>query len=209
MIPNRAGRWSSAVYILIGLAGAYGLLTDPAWPPTPMEWFLAVSLILIAVVAVRSLRSGVLVDAHGLVSRADAATRRLSWTEIASFEARGSLLANEVGAVLVDRRWVPLQYHPYAHDYVKLLEEARSTCASEADLQAAADAAAHYAALPAQRPRRRIFTWRFAIGLVAYALFVALVVRLEVMPLGAVLTIAAAVVILRVLQARGSRRNRS
>ena len=161
MISNRASRWSSVVYILIGLAGAYGLLTDLAWPPTPMVGFIAVSLILIAVVAVRSLRSGILVDTYGLISRADVTTRRLCWAEIVRFEARGSLLANQVGAVLVDRRWVPLQYHPYADDYVKLLQQARLTYASEADLQVAADAAAHYVALPAQHSRRRIFTWRF------------------------------------------------
>ena len=209
MIPNRPGRWSSVVYILIGLAGTYGLLTDLAWPPTRMEGVLAVSVVAMAAVAVRSLRSGVLVDAHGLISRADVRTRRLAWTDFVGFEARGSLFANHVGAVLVDGRWLALQYHPYADDYVKQLQQARLTYASKAHLQAAAEFAARHAALPTQRGRRRFLTWRFALGVVVYVAFVALVVRLEIMPLGVVLMITAVVVIMNVWQAWSTRRGRS
>lgn len=162
-----------------------------------------------AVLTVRSLRSGVLVNNRGLVSRADVATRRAAWVEIVRFESRGSLLVNEVGVILVDGRWVHLQYHPYAADYVKLLEQARSIKASEADLQAAAAAAARYAALPAQPLPRRILTWRRAVGVVAYLVLGLLVVRLEVMPLEGVLTITAVVVILTAWQALASRRERS
>jgi len=206
MIPNRASRWYSSIYILIGLAGAYGFSADLSWPPTPTEFFAAASLIVMVVFTVRSLRSGVLVDTHGLLSRAEVSTRQLAWAEIVRFESRGSLLVNQVGVVLVDGRWVHLQYHPYADDYVKLLQQARSTNASQADLQAAEDAAARHAALPAQRPTRRIFTWRLAVGVAAYVALVALVVRLEVMPLDVVLTITAVVVILNVWQAWSSRR---
>ncbi len=208
MIPNRASRWSSSVYILIGLAGAYGLSADLSWPPSPTEGLVAASLIMMTVLTVRSLRSGVLVDAHGLISRAELATRRLSWAEIVRFESRGSLLANQVGVVLVDHRWVHLQYNPYADDYVKLLEQALATHASEADRQAASDATARHVALPAQHPPRRIFTWRLAAGVVAYAALVALVVRLEVMPLDVVLTITSGAVIVSIWQAWSSRRKK-
>lgn len=205
MIPNRATRWASLVFILIGLFGGYGVFSEWSWPAEPKNVFAALGVVLMATLAVRSLRAGVLVDDSGLVSRAELATRRLRWREIERFDSRGATIRNEVGAITVNGDWVPLQNHPYAEDYVKLLEQARGSNASGADLQAAAEASARRTAGPSTGSARRR-PWWFAIALLGFAALLALVVRLNLLPLGVVLVIAAVAVVPSILGRRGRRR---
>lgn len=179
------------MFILIGLFGGYGVVSEWSMPVGAKDVFGTLGVLLVAVLAVRSLRAGVLVDDRGLVSRAEIETRRLPWREIERFDARGVAISNEACAVTVSGKWVRLQYHPYAEDYIKLLEQARLSKASAADLAAAAEATARRAETPSVeqgRPR----PWSLVFGLIAMAALLVLVVELDVLPVEVALVIALA-----------------
>ena len=178
VIPNRSTQWGSSVYILIGGFGGSGVVSGWSWPPATDEVFAALGVVLVAVLAVRALRCGVVVDGWGFRSRGDVRTHRMSWTQVDRFDSRGWFY-REVGVLTVDGRWVPLQYHRRADRCAEVLERARQDEASEADRRTAADAAAAHRATSVDPLARRFLTWRFALAMGGMAALLAALVGLH------------------------------
>lgn len=125
MIRNRASRNAGFVVVLVWLFGIYGAAGH--WPPSGLgDVLLYVAIVGLPVLFIRGFRARIVVDEKGLVSCQEAATVRLTWSQISKFSTRGRLIQNQVGAELINGKWVVLQYHPFAPDIVMELEGLRA-----------------------------------------------------------------------------------